>query len=112
MDAKLIKLTPNNVADKNKESEVGRENVIMLTALAIIGIQGCKWNDDFRAREQPGYLQQPQYLEPPPRPTLNVESEDYKGNDTDQTAEEEREPIPSIDGLSPIPEIQEYPPGL
>ncbi|MBS0287655.1 MAG: hypothetical protein JSR17_10185 [Proteobacteria bacterium] len=90
-----------------------KENIIMLAALGLIVIQGCKWNDDFRAREQPGYLQQPQYLEPPPRPTLNVESEDYQGDDTDQTVKEERDTkMPAIDDLSPIPEIQEYPAGL
>ncbi|MBS0290841.1 MAG: hypothetical protein JSS07_12505 [Proteobacteria bacterium] len=89
---------------------MGRDNLMMLAALAIVAIQGCRWNDDFRSREQPTYLQQPQYLEPPPSPTLNVESEDYQGNDTGQTAQEIREtPLPDIDGLSPIPEIQEAP---
>ncbi len=91
---------------------MGKENIIMLTALAMVGIQGCKWNDDFRAREQPSYLQQPQYLVPPPSPTLNVESEDYQGDDTGETAEIENAPLPAIDALSPIPEIREYPPGL
>lgn len=92
---------------------VEREKVIMLATLAVLGIQGCKWNDDFRSREQPGYLQQPQYLEPPPRPTLNPESEDYRGDDTHQTEDDERNtPMPAIDGLSPIPEVPEHPAGL
>jgi len=87
---------------------VEKEKIIMLTAFAMLGIQGCKWNDDFRSREQPGYLQQPQYLEPPPRPTLNKESEDYQGDDTHKTEDDERNThMPAIDNLSPIPEVQE-----
>lgn len=90
---------------------MAKGKIIILTTLALLGIQGCKWNDDFRAREQPTYLQQPQYLEPPPRPTLNRESEDYRGDDTNKTEEDEKNThMPEID--TPIPPIQEYPPGL
>jgi hypothetical protein len=93
---------------------VEKEKIIMLTALAMIVIQGCRWNDDFRQREQPTYLQQPQYLEPLPHsPTLNVESDDYEGDDTNETRWIQRNtPLPAIDERSPIPEIQEFPPGL
>ncbi|MBI2790856.1 MAG: hypothetical protein HYX61_02760 [Gammaproteobacteria bacterium] len=94
---------------------MGKENIIMLTALAVIAIQGCRWNDDFRQRAQPTYLRQPsQYLEPLPHsPTLNVESDDYEGNDTNKTRNIERNTqMPAIDDRSPIPEIQEFPPGL
>lgn len=87
------------------------QSIIMLaTLLAITGIQGCKWQDDFRAREQPTYLQQTQYVKPIPKPTLNVDSKYYQGDDTGRTEKEIKNThMPSIDERSPIPPIQEDP---
>lgn len=85
---------------------MAKQYTIILTTLIVCLLSGCKWVDDFRARVQPQYLEQPE------RPTLNRESEDYKGDDTHQTEDEERDtPLPSIDGLSTIPELPEYPAG-
>lgn len=80
---------------------------VIIIILMLIAITGCRWVDDFRAREQP------QYLEQTSRPTLNRESEDYKGNDTNKTEEiEKKTKLPSIDSLSDIPELPEYPAGV
>jgi len=39
---------------------------------------------------------------------LNKESEDYQGDDTHKTEDDERNThMPAIDNLSPIPEVQE-----
>jgi hypothetical protein len=95
-----------------REYKVDREQsiIVLATLLAITGIQGCKWQDDFRAREQPTYLQQPQYLKPVPKPTLNVDSKDYQGDDTGRTAKEIKNTrMPSIDDRKPIPPIWEDP---
>jgi len=76
----------------------------MLSTLILVSIAGCKWQDDFRNR------QQPQILEQPRRPTLNVDSVDYEGDPlTEQTFDENNSNLPSIDGLNEIPEIQEAP---
>lgn len=111
----MLNLThaPSEMGNKNnREYKVDRDqSIIMLaTLLAITGIQGCKWQDDFRAREQPSYLQQPQYLKPIPKPTLNVDSKDYQGDDTARTANEIKNTrMPAIDNREPIPPIQEDP---
>jgi hypothetical protein len=74
--------------------------VLLLTA------QGCKWQDDFRARDQTQYLPQPV------RPTLNPDSIDYEGDDTNKTEDDEKATaLPDIDGLSTIPEVPEHPAG-
>lgn len=84
-----------------------KQKVIMLSTLILISASGCKWQDDFRDR------QQPQILEQPRRPTLNVDSVDYEGNDlNEQTEEENNTCLPSIDGLNEIPEVPEYPAGV
>lgn len=91
-----------------------KSKIIMLTIFfVILGASGCRWQDDFRAREQPYYLQQPQYIEPTPRPTLNKDSDDYLGNDLNKKEHDEKATqMPSIDGLSKIPELPEYPAGV
>jgi hypothetical protein len=92
---------------------VKTDKIIMLATFCVISLQGCRWNDDFRSREQPSYLQQPQYVEPLPQPTLNRESEDYEGDDTHKTEDDERNTkMPQIDGRSPIPPVPRYPAGL
>jgi hypothetical protein len=98
----------------DRESPVDKEHMMMMfaTLLALTGIQGCKWQDDFRTREQPAYLQQPQYVRPVPKPTLNVDSRDYQGDDTNKTANElKRTKLPAIDGRSPIPALPDHPAG-
>lgn len=81
-----------------------KQKIIMLSTLIFVSIAGCKWQDDFRNR------QQPQILEQPRRPTLNVDSVDYEGDPlTEQTFDENNSNLPSIDGLNEIPEIQEAP---
>jgi len=79
--------------------------IIMLSTLLLPTIAGCKWQDDFRDR------QQPQILEQPRRPTLNVDSVDYVGDPLNEDEEEDIENtcLPNIDGLHAIPEIQESP---
>lgn len=80
---------------------------IIIAVILVSLITGCKWRDDFRER------QQPQYLEQSDRPTLNRDSLDYKGDDTHKAQEDEKATaLPSIDGLSPIPEVPEYPSGV
>lgn len=87
--------------------------IILLTTFLVVGSQGCKWQDDFRAREQPSYLQQTQSLQPPPKPTLNKDSEDYQGDDTNLTEQQERATkLPAIDSRNVIPEVPEYPAGV
>lgn len=84
-----------------------KQKITILTTLILAVVAGCKWQDDFRDR------QQPQILEQPRRPTLNVDSVDYEGNDlNEQTEEENNTPLPSIDGLNEIPEVPEYPAGV
>lgn len=83
---------------------VQKSIIIMLPTLVLVSLTGCKWQDDFRNR------QQPQILEQPRRPTLNIDSVDYEGDPlTEQTEIEENTPLPCIDGLHEIPEIQEAP---
>lgn len=81
--------------------------IILMATLLLLTLQGCKWRDDFRER------QQPQYFEPTGRPTLNHDSIDYVGDDTHLEEDVEKStPLPSIDRLSPIPEVPEYPAGI
>ncbi|MGE3320461.1 MAG: hypothetical protein AB7I18_14320 [Candidatus Berkiella sp.] len=81
-----------------------KQIIIMLPTLIMVSLSGCKWQDDFRNR------QQPQILEQPRRPTLNIDSVDYEGDPlTEQTFDENNSCLPSIDGLNEIPEIQEAP---
>jgi hypothetical protein len=84
---------------------VQKQKIIMLLTLVLATLTGCKWQDDFRDR------QQPQILEQPRRPTLNVDSVDYVGDPLNDDEEEElgNACLPSIDGLHAIPEIQESP---
>ncbi len=90
-----------------------RHLLILLATFSVLSAQGCKWNDDFRSREQPTYLQQPQYVKLPPRPTLNKESKDYVGDDTNKTEEDERNThMPAIDDKYEIPPVPRYPAGL
>lgn len=78
----------------------------MIISLTVLGLSGCKWQDDFRERAQP------QLMEPPPRPTLNSDSIDYEGNPIQEEEYIEKEmPLPAIDNLSKIPEVPEYPAG-
>jgi len=74
--------------------------------LSLVTTLGCRWRDDFRDR------QQPQLLEQPLRPTLNPDSKDYAGDDTnvehDMTV---GVPLPEIDKLTTIPESPAYPAG-
>lgn len=74
--------------------------------ILLIGISGCKWRDDFRDRAQPQMLEQPE------RPTLNVDSTDYTTNPIKEEEKVQRAPLPYIDDLSIIPEVPEYPCGL
>lgn len=78
-------------------------------------MQGCKWRDDFRGREQP------QPLEQTPVPTLNADSDEYVGDRiakeyaddiTRERQEDAPTSLPDIDGLSRIPEVPEYPAGV
>lgn len=82
-----------------------KQKIIMLSTLVLVTLAGCKWQDDFRDR------QQPQILEQPRRPTLNVDSVDYVGDPLNEDEDEEMDNtrLPSIDGLNAIPEIQESP---
>lgn len=84
-----------------------KQKIIMLSTLFLASLAGCKWQDDFRDR------QQPQILEQPRRPTLNVDSVDYEGDPlTEETEEENNTCLPAIDGLNEIPEVPEYPAGV
>ncbi len=82
-----------------------KQKIIMLSTLILVILTGCKWQDDFRDR------QQPQILEQPRRPTLNVDSVDYVGDPLNGDEEEDIDNtcLPNIDGLHAIPEIQESP---
>lgn len=84
-----------------------KQKIIMLSTLFAASLAGCKWQDDFRDR------QQPQILEQPRRPTLNVDSVDYEGDELhEQAVDEFTTPLPAIDGLNEIPEVPEYPAGV
>ena len=81
----------------------------LLILFSLLPLSACKWNDDFRTR------QQPQYGELPATPTLNEDSKQYVG---DKVAREvSGEPtktdiaIPELDQRSPIPELPEHPVG-
>ena len=77
--------------------------IIMSINLIILSLLGCRWQDDFRARDI-SY----DYLENPPAPTLNPESQDFVVNDTNKTQEDEFDtPLPDID--TKIPPIKEAP---
>lgn len=83
---------------------------LILVGFLLVTLQGCKWVDDFRERERP------QYLELPPRATLNPDAKDYKGDDThcdedDAEMAAERD-LPYIDEVSPIPEVPDHPAGI
>lgn len=80
----------------------------MICCLISLGLLfGCKWQDDFRDRAQP------QLLEAAPRPTLNPDSDDYRGNPIwEEEAIQREADLPCIDGVSPIPEVPEYPAGV
>jgi len=79
-------------------------SLIILVSVSLLACQGCKWRDDFRQREQP------QYFEATIKPTLNQDSLDYIGNDTNwQEQVEESTPMPDIDDLSPIPPVPDEP---
>jgi len=90
---------------------VGKRNLILLAAF-LLGAQGCKWQDDFRS------MQQPQYFEQGPRPTLNPDSIDYQGEEntsekgTSQDKSDQAVSLPAIDNRSTIPEVPEYPAGV
>ncbi|HRE31146.1 MAG TPA: hypothetical protein PLD88_04145 [Candidatus Berkiella sp.] len=84
-----------------------KSKIILSSILFCTVIAGCKWQDDFRARRQPELLEQPR------RPTLNIDSVDYEGNQLEEEAIEEGETcLPAIDGRSEIPEVPEYPAGV
>lgn len=81
----------------------------LLILFTLLPLAACKWNDDFRTR------QQPQYVELPAKPTLNEDSDQYVG---DKVAKEvSGEPtatdisIPELDQRSTIPELPEHPVG-
>lgn len=95
-------------SNQPKESAVRRQlRILIVTSLILGPVQGCKWHDDFRDR------QQPQILENNPRPTLNPDSKDYLGDDTHIMEDiDKNTPMPDIDALSPIPEVPEYPAGI
>ncbi len=77
--------------------------LISVSAISL-AVQGCMWRDDFRDRIQP------QYFDQPIRPTLNKESLDYIGDDTNKTTHDEQvTPMPEIDGRAKIPALPQYP---
>ncbi len=92
---------------------------IWVILLTLFVVSGCRWRDDFRER------QQPQYLELPPEPTLNVDSPEYVGVHRKTAAEKEAAlkdpeadpttaemPLPGIDNLSKIPALPDHPAGV
>lgn len=82
------------------------KRTIIGSAILLVCLGGCKWRDDFRDRAQPQMLEQPE------RPTLNVDSTDYTGNPIKEEERVQRAPLPAIDDLSVIPEVPDYPCGL
>lgn len=90
-----------------KENTVRLALIVTMSMLSLLCLEGCKWRDDFRDRAQP------QLLEQAPRPTLNPDSIDYMGNPIlEEEITEKCTELPSIDGLSEIPEVPEYPAGV
>lgn len=77
----------------------------MIVSLLAVFLASCRWNDDFRQR------QQPQYAKERPEPTFNRDSDYYVGDRVaiEGKAEQETEKVylPKIDEREPIPEIQE-----
>lgn len=81
--------------------------ILFIFPILFFFCQGCRWNDDFRSRVQP------RYLELAPRPTLNQDSKDYVGDEAPFKEEDgEKDALKAIDGLSPIPSVPEYPAGV
>jgi hypothetical protein len=86
---------------------VSKGIMVAFCMLSLVCLSGCLWRDDFRDRAQPQLLVQD------PRPTLNPDSIDYRGDPLHQDPEIERcTELPDIDGLSEIPEVPEYPAGV
>lgn len=81
-------------------------DVILGSMILLVSVGGCKWRDDFRDREQPQMLVQPE------RATLNMDSTDYTTNPIWEEEVIQQAPLPAIDNLSIIPEVPEYPCGL
>lgn len=82
----------------------------LLILFTLLPLSACKWNDDFRGR------QRPQYVELPAKPTLNADSEQYVGDKvakevSGKPATSTAVPIPELDQRSPIPELPEHPVG-
>jgi len=76
----------------------------------FLPLQACKWKDDFRERKQPYYLDYES------EPTLNVDSEQYVGDDVAREIQGEVIPpehiIPELDERAHIPHLPEYPVGV
>jgi hypothetical protein len=79
---------------------------ILIYLMLVVFASGCKWNDDFRQR------QQPQYKVATAEPTFNKDSDYYVGDSVARPTEYESNQsnkvyLPDIDELEPIPEIQD-----
>lgn len=78
-------------------------NTLMCILVLSTGILGCRWNDDFRA------LQPAQMGPHDKKATSNLDSQDYVNLETHDNIAQPKflDPVPEIDGLSKIPEIQD-----
>lgn len=83
---------------------------VIIISSSLLGLSACSWRDDFRER------QQPYYLEYEPKPTFNMDSEQYVGDEVVQEYQggnENKYPplmtIPEIDNRQEMPYIPEHP---
>lgn len=78
--------------------------IFVLCSILFFAVS-CKWNDDFRQR------QQPQYNDPQPEATFNEDSKYYVGDsvakDGQESPDSQKVFLPNIDDREPIPEIQD-----
>lgn len=85
-------------------------SLIFVSTILFLPLQACKWKDDFRERKQP------YYLDYEAEPTLNINSEQYVGDDVAREIQGEVIPperiIPAIDERAYIPYIPEHPAGV
>ena len=88
---------------QNLEFNVKKRIFILFATFALLGNEGCRWNDDFRV---------PKHLELQPRATLNPDSIDYVEDDTNvEAVVDNTTPLPDVDALSKIPPLPEHPAG-